>query len=272
MSRINDSEIIKVQYNNDKNLNKRIALHQKFSTNSYGFSKWGFDKYCLSPKLKTLELGCGNGAIWKVNKNRLPENIDLTLTDLSEGMLDAAKSNLKEISSIKYLLMDIQDIKYPDNSFDLVIANHMLYHIPNRISAIKEVARVVKSDGRFCASTNGINNLKEMKEILKAFDSNIDLVSYSVAEEFGLENGEEQLLNCFEKVELLRYEDALEITKPEPLMDYILSMEGHSNVTEIIKGKKIEEFKVYLTDLINKAGSIHISKASGMFIAKFPKK
>jgi ubiquinone/menaquinone biosynthesis C-methylase UbiE len=272
MSRVNDCEIVKVQYNTDKNLNMRGILHQKFSTNKYGWAKWAFDKYCFPPMSNILELGCGNGAIWKSNKNRIPENIHLTLTDLSEGMLEAAKLSLEEISQIEYLLMDIQDMEYQDNLFDLVIANHMLYHVPSRMAAIKEVSRVVKPNGSFYASTNGRNNLKELKEILKDFDSHIDFSTYSVAEEFGLENGSEQLTSYFEEVELFRYEDALEITEPEPLIDYVLSMEGHSNVTEIIKGKKVQEFESYLSDLISKNGSIHISKDAGMFIAKFPKK
>jgi len=270
MSRANDYEIVKLQYNTDKNLNKRRALHLRFSTNKYGWSKWAFERYNLLPKENILELGCGNGAIWKENKDRIPGDVNIVLTDLSQGMLEASKIALEEVHKMQYSLMDIQDIKYPDNSFDVVIANHMLYHVPNRVAAIKEVARVLKPNGRFCASTNGINNLKELKEIVENFDPRVDYATYSIAEEFGLENGSQQLLNSFEKVELLCYEDALEVTEPGPLIDYILSMEGHSNINEVIKDKRLEEFRTYLEDLIKINGSIHITKASGMFIASLP--
>ena len=44
--------------------------------------------------------------------------------------------------------MDIMDIKFPDNSFDWVICNHVLEHISNDIGAMKELYRVLKPNGK----------------------------------------------------------------------------------------------------------------------------
>jgi ubiquinone/menaquinone biosynthesis C-methylase UbiE len=55
-----------------------------------------------------------------------------------------------------FAVVDARDIPFAANSFDAVIANHMLYHIkPGRGQAFSEIARVLKPEGRLYASTNG---------------------------------------------------------------------------------------------------------------------
>jgi len=168
--------------------------------------------------------------------------------------------------------MDIQDIKCEDNSFDVTIANHMLYHVPNRDLAISEIARILKPEGTFYATTNGTNHMKGLKALVKSFDPKIDYAEFSVAKEFGLENGAEQLTKHFESVEILIYEDYLHITEAKPLVDYVLSLVGHVNIQEIMTQSKINDFYNFVEDIILREGSINIPKASGIFIAKKPKK
>ncbi|MBL4931831.1 class I SAM-dependent methyltransferase [Clostridium paridis] len=273
MSRANDRDIVKFQYNSDKNLYARQALHRGFSTNKYGWENWVFDQYMFKPNDKVIEFGCGNGSTWANNSNKIPKDIKVTLTDISEGMLSTAESNLLEIEQIiKYCNMDIQNIKYTNSYFDCAIANHMLYHVQNRDLAISEIARILKEDGTFYVTTNSIYNMKGLKNLVMDFDSRLDYSSFSVASEFGLENGAEQLSKHFESVEKLVYEDSLHITEPKPLVDYVLSLEGHVNIQEIMTESRTKEFYQYLKDIILKDGSIDIPKASGMFIAKKPKK
>lgn len=273
MSRANDRDIVRFQYNSDKNLYARQALHRAFSTNKYGWENWVFDQYMLKPKDRVIEFGCGNGSTWVNNRNKLPKDIKVIVTDLSEGMLSTAQENLLGIDQITdYSVMDIQNIKYEDSSFDCVIANHMLYHVQNRDLAISEVARILKPDGTFHATTNSIYNMKGLKDLVRNFDYRLDYSSFSVANEFGLENGAEQLSKYFESVEKLVYEDSLHITEAKPLADYVLSLEGHVNIQDIMTESRIKDFYEYLNDIILREGSIDIPKASGMFIAKKPKK
>jgi len=273
MSRANDRDIVILQYNSEKNLNARQALHKGFSTNKYGWENWVFDQYMFNPKDRVIEFGCGNGTIWTNNKNKLPKDIKVIMTDLSEGMLQTTKDNLLGVEQvIDYSVMDIQNIKYEDSSFDYAIANHMLYHVPNRDLAISEISRILKADGTFYSTTNSIYNMKEFKDIVENFDSRLDFISFSVAKEFGLENGAEQLTKHFDSVETLVYEDSLHITEAKPLVDYVLSLEGHINIKEIMTESRVEDFYKYLEDMILREGSIDISKKGGMFIAKKPKK
>ncbi|MDF2882488.1 MAG: type 11 methyltransferase [Clostridiaceae bacterium] len=273
MSRANDRDIVRFQYSSDKNLNARQALHNGFSTNKYGWTNWVFDQFMFRPSDRVIEFGCGNGTIWANNRNKIPKYIKVILTDLSEGMLKSAKDKLSDIEQVTdYSVMDIQSIEYEDNSFDSAIANHMLYHVQNRDLAISEIARILKSDGTFYAATNGINNMKGFKALVENFDSRLDYVSFSATKEFGLENGAEQLSKHFDSVEKLIYEDSLHITEAKPLVDYVLSLEGHINIHDIMTESRIKDFYTYLEHIILKEGSIDIPKISGMFIAKKPKK
>lgn len=273
MSRANDRDIVRLQYSSDKNLNVRQALHKGFSTNKYGWENWVFDQYMFQSNDRVIEFGCGNGSIWANNRNKIPKDIKVILTDLSEGMLRSTKDNLFRIEQvIEYSTMDIQNIEYEDSSFDCAIANHMLYHAQNRDLAISEIARILKSDGTFHATTNSIYNMKGFKDLVGNFDSRLDYVSFSVTKEFGLENGAEQLSKHFDSVEKLIYQDSLHITEAKPLVDYVLSLEGHVNIHDIMTESRIKDFCRYLEDIILREGSIDISKTSGMFIAKKPKK
>jgi len=273
MSRANDRDMVRVQYNSDKNLNARQALHYGFSANKYGWFNWVFDQYKFKPNDRVIEFGCGNGSIWANNRNKIPKDIQVILTDLSEGMLESTRDNLLGIDEVfDYSVIDIQNIEYQDNSFDCAIANHMLYHVQNRDLAISEIARILKSDGTFYATTNSLYNMKGLKDLVRNFDSQLDYESFSVSKEFGLENGAKQLSKHFNSVETVVYEDSLHITEAKPLVDYVLSLEGHMNIQDIMTESRIKDFYRYLEDIILREGSIDIPKSSGMFIAKKPKK
>jgi ubiquinone/menaquinone biosynthesis C-methylase UbiE len=113
MSQANDINKVKLQYNTDKNLNSRVALHKYFSTNKYGWANWIFDQYLIQPNARIIEFGCGNGGIWQSSKDRISNGNEIILTNLSEGMLNSARNNLGDISQIiNYSVMDIQNITY----------------------------------------------------------------------------------------------------------------------------------------------------------------
>ena len=273
MSRANDRGIVRFQYNSDKNLYARQALHRGFSTNKYGWENWVFDQYMFKPNDRVIEFGCGNGSTWANNINKIPKDMKVILTDLSEGMLKSTKDNLLGVEKvIDYSVMDIQNIEYEDSSFDCAIANHMLYHVQNKDFAISEIARILKSDGTFYATTNSLYNMTGLKALVRNFDSELDYASFSVAKEFGLENGADQLAKHFDSVEIVVYEDSLHITEAKPLVDYVLSLEGHINIHDIMTESKKKDFYRYLEEIILREGSIDIPKSSGMFIAKKPKK
>jgi SAM-dependent methyltransferase len=188
--------LLERQYRTAENLATRIALHERFSTSREPLPRWVFDRLPLESAVDVLEVGCGNANLWYANRDRIPPGLRLTLTDFSEGMVDEARSRLGALAT--YRVADVQELPFVDASFDLVIANHMLFHVPDRRRALREIARVLRSGGVVIATTNGRNHLCELRAAWSARWSR----------RFGLENGAAQLGRFFTEVEVERFPDA----------------------------------------------------------------
>ena len=257
------------QYANSKNFMARVELNRRFGTNPYKWTSWLFDQIQFKKSARILELGCGNAILWRSNLHQIPEDAHILLSDFSEGMLDDARIIMGDAAdAFEYEVIDAQQIPYPDDSFDIVIANLMLYHIPDRKKAISEISRVLKPDGAFYATAFGLKYMKELSDLVYNYDKKINCSLEPVARAFGLENGEKQLSEYFEDVNLIKYRDGLEVTEAEPLVNYVLSF---TRVKEAIKNDKIKDFEEYITNILKHEGKIKIEKESGMFIARKPK-
>jgi ubiquinone/menaquinone biosynthesis C-methylase UbiE len=259
MPTISDQTYLREQYKNAANLNDRIQLHLRFSTNPYDFHMWVFDQLQLAPDSRVLELGCGPGSLWRPNLVRIPAGWQITLTDFSPGMLAEARANLASARPFAFEQADAQAIPFADRSFDAVIANHMLYHVPDRAKAFAEIRRVLRPGGRFYAATNGENHLREMHELVQQFDSTIGLWNRMT---FRLENGATELAAVFSQVALHRYPSGLVVTEAEPLVAFVASMIGAE-----LAGVRRAEFKRLIEERIASDGPIHITKDTGLFEA-----
>lgn len=263
---INTEKIWLNQYKNAANLSARISLHDLFSTNKYGWHKWFYDQLNLCDDMTVLELGCGNASLWLRNIDRIPKNCKITLTDISEGMIEDARQNLGEYSKkFKFNQADAQNIPYEDNSFDLVIADHIIYHISDKQKALSEIKRVLKPHGYLYLSTIGKNHLIELRELLREFKSNIVISQSDFAEDFGLENGASQSTNYFNTIELLMYEDSLIVSEIEPIINYLYSTTGNSK--EVLVDENLKNFKILVENKMKATGSIFITKNTGLFKA-----
>ena len=251
------------QYRNASNVEIRIRLHEKYSTSKTSWFTWLFDHYDIGHHQNILELGCGNGQLWIENKERIPDNVNILLTDVSKGMLEDARSNLFTIGNIDYKKMNCEHLLLEDESMDLIIANHMLFYVEDLNQALKEIRRVLKKGGIFICSTYGSKHMKEITELVKSFNQKINLSKNKLYEKFGLDNGKELLLKYFDHVDMDYHEDSLEVTDGEDLMNYILSC--HGNQLEYIS-KDYESFLKMIHMKMNQSGKMHISKEAGCFV------
>jgi len=251
------------QYRNADNLNARIAIHERFSTNPQGWFPWMWNILTgLPANAKVLELGCGSGALWMACPERIPAGWSITVSDFSAGMVDAAWRNLITLGrGFKFEQIDAQSIPYPDGAFDIVIANFMLYHIPDRPRALGEIRRVLRAGGHLVAATAGIDHLKEMDEWFARLDPTREMAAFRNL--FTLENGLEQLEPFFSPIEIRRYPDSLRITEIPPLMAYIRSTSSYGSAPEALFVQLEQE----LTAELQAQGEIHITKDSGLFLA-----
>jgi SAM-dependent methyltransferase len=236
------------QYRDDSNFRARVDLHARFSTNPEPWPRWVFDRLEIGSQAGVLEVGCGPAELWKANRDRIPEGWRLVLADLSPGMLEAAHVVLGDRA--EYHVADAQELAFADASFDAAIANHMLYHVPDRARALSELARVLLPGGRFYASTNGAEHLKEIKGLL----------DHESEWHFRLETGEEELAEHFVDVELELYPCDLEVTEVEPVLAFVRSMD-HGEV---------EGAEDRVRGAIEREGSFHVTKSSGLFSCRKP--
>ncbi|WRK54151.1 class I SAM-dependent methyltransferase [Coprobacillaceae bacterium CR2/5/TPMF4] len=104
-----------------------------------------FDHYQFNDGDKILEIGCGDGTLWQCNKGKIPKNIEIILSDISQKMIDESYLKLYDIPQIKsFDLADCFCLPYDDESFEIVIINHVLMYFENLDQALKEIYRVLK--------------------------------------------------------------------------------------------------------------------------------
>jgi SAM-dependent methyltransferase len=270
MNELNAAELLlKEQYANASKFNARIYLHSTFSQNTNPWPCWIWDQLDKSDIANVLELGCGNGLLWRANSPNIPKNWSVTLSDYSQGMLKDAETALKHLEhEIRYELIDAAKIPYPDNHFDLVIANHMLYHVSDLKQVLTEIRRVLKPGGVLCSSTIGSDNMREMKELTLSFDpmSQYGDVLGGIESRFSLDNGDEHLNELFDSVEIRRYPNILSVSEPEAIINYLLSYSGLDNNKIVLDPNKVPMFREFIESKFED-GPFDITIDSGLFIS-----
>ena len=256
---INDTASVAKQYQTSANLSARISIHDKYSVNKQGFGNWITDRYEIEAGMRVLELGCGTGSMWVGKGDLVKKCGKLILSDFSEGMLEQTRETLKDLKGIEYQTIDIQKIPYEEHTFDIVIANMMLYHVPDLQKGLREVRRVLKEGGRFYCATFGENGIMEyIYGLLKDYG-----VQSETNRAFTLQNGAEKLSQVFANVKRCDYPDALEVTNLDDMADYVYSLSGMSGMQDVSRETLLEVLAAHTVN-----GVLRVPKEYGMFIAE----
>jgi SAM-dependent methyltransferase len=258
----------KVQYKDPENLETRVGLHVRFSTNPRGWHRWVFEQMDLPEEARILEVGCGAGHLWAENLSRLPGSWSPTLSDLSAGMVAAARAALSRGGAFGYLVQAVDGLAFPDGRFDAVLANHMLYHAPDQERALGEIVRVLKPGGRLYATTNGRAHLQELWGFVaqaapEAQGSRPEAAWLEAIAGFSLETGGDLLRRWLTDLRLVRYQDALSVTQVAPLVAFVAS----SSLMPVGPQALVRLEEILAAELKAK-GAIHIRKDSGLFMAR----
>ncbi len=222
-------------------------MHDRFSTNPSSYPRWVFDGYDFGEDADVLEVGCGDGMIWRENAERIPEGWRLTLTDLSEGMVEAARAVLGDRA--RYAVASVEELPFADESFDGAIANHMLFHVQDRTRALSEICRVLRPGGLFVATAIGRDHLRELWELEPPRDG----IWSKTRERFTIELARGELAPFFAAIELERYPDSLEVTEADALVDVFRS---RGDVAE----ERLAAIREHVAVPIDRDGSFHVTK------------
>jgi len=258
------------QYKTAGHLSARIRIHQDYSIIKDSVVVKIFDQILdYTPQgAKILEIGTGRGDLWHENRHRIPELWDITLTDISAGMISDQQAFLGDTLTKRFsydVVNANEPLPYADNSFDTVLANYMLYHVSDVAQTLSEIRRVLKPDGVLFAATNGEQHLKMMYVLAQQIEPDTPFSSV-FAQQFGLQNGTAQLLPFFTDIRMLYFQNDLWVTVAQPIIDYIASMVGVDGASVI--AERETDIRENLNRLIAKDGGILIGKQTGMFIAQ----
>lgn len=259
---INKEYLKEKQYKQSKYLEARIAIH-KFGTGKESFHKWVWDKLGVNKPVKILDVGCGTAEFWKENYAGLPKGSALVLTDFSDGMVKKAKESISG-DNITFEVADIDRLPYKDDSFDIVMAHHVVYHAENKDKALSELKRVVKNSGFVTITTNSEKHMINVYEIGRQLDKNFpcDRIIDSFTEKIA----NQMLPKFFKKLETFVSEELLKVDDMDILMDYIKSGVEPRNI--VLRDGFFEDYRKIAQAEMDKNGFFGIMKRSPLYICR----
>ncbi len=209
------------QYADDANLRARQRLwdHQD---PPFDLVAWVLEVAGAAPGRRVLEVGCGNGVYLRELVRR---GVEVVGCDLSIGMLRAAGRAAPRING------DVTALPVADDAFDVVLAPHMLYHVPDREAAAHELRRVLRPGGCCVAVTNGAGHMRALRRLVEEAVRQVDPtweMRNPSTHAFSLENGAAQLEAAFDEVTCMRTNAApVPIRDASLATDYVASVGDH---------------------------------------------
>jgi SAM-dependent methyltransferase len=172
---------------------------------------------------------------------------------------------------------DAQCLPYADATFDVVMANHMLFHVPDIDTTIREFRRVLKPEGVLMTSTNSAHNLPELQVLLRRA---ITLLAppgtphvqppQPASTRFTLESGTKRLSRHFFAVVRHDLPSLFVFPTADPIVDYLDSARSVSEA-QLPPGVQWRDVLMVVREqadrLLEHFGELVINKLNGVLIA-----
>jgi ubiquinone/menaquinone biosynthesis C-methylase UbiE len=265
---IQNQDYVREQYKTPDNLEIRVRTHELYSQPKLDLMEWVLDQIQWQGHEFVVDVGCGSGKYVAPARRRCRHYV---AADLSLGMLTQLESPIPD-----RINLNAEQIPLTNNSADVVLANHMLYHVPDQDAAVAEIARVLRPGGRLLAATNSKHNMAELRALRSAVIQQLtsdvkepDRYYPAVSLAFTLEDGGQLLSRHFAQVERHDLPGALVFPEPQPVIDYIGTIRGRLQqlLPWGITWKDLEELlHQELSQHIGKKGEFRVNKLTGVFV------
>ena len=207
------------QYGDDRNLRARQRLWQH-QVPWFDVAGWVLGLAGLAPGMRVLDAGCGNGEYLRALAGY---PVRAAGCDLSAGMLRA-------VPHPALFCADVAALPVRDGSFDVVLAVHMLYHVPDRQAAVRELRRVLAPAGVCIAVTNGGDHLRPLRAMVEraAREGTPGWSMQAATRAFNADNAAAQLGQAFASVTQVRpaRQPPVVIRDASVVADYVASWDG----------------------------------------------
>jgi SAM-dependent methyltransferase len=252
----------KVQYKTPQNLTCRAEFNARYGTVSW--FGW-LAQQITPPKGHVLDVGCGPGWFWKSVAGRWqPQH--LTLADISPAMLEAAQARLREEFDLSTQQADVTALPFADNSFDDVLAMHMLYHADDPAKALREIARVLRPGGRAILTTVGDDDLAVMGALSReVFGSAGGDLIFPV---FGGNRAATLVPEVFGAVETRLCRDRFEVDDTQAALGYITSFPPGTSASDAQRAQFGDRFEAMR---VAAGGAVAMERQQVLIMARQPK-
>ncbi|KAI4250309.1 MAG: hypothetical protein L6R42_008762 [Xanthoria sp. 1 TBL-2021] len=237
-------------------LAQRVAI-LSYDTNPQPWYSWLSSRLNIAAN-DILEVGSGTGELWRHLDSSLAKTI--TLTDFSSAMCDKLRElRLHASTSMTVKQCDAASLPFEDATFDLVIANHMLYHLDSPEAALLEFSRVLRPGGRLWVSLNGRDHIAELLELGQAVGRPSPILG---AARITAEMAPGSLSKYFKDVATERFPGDFDVPVAEPVLGYLASW-GDEAMTE----KQEADARALVEKRIAEEGSFRARKNMVLFSA-----
>jgi SAM-dependent methyltransferase len=267
-----DPTILRQQaYADDSQLDIRYRTHQLYTVDPVDFGRWTLERLPWRGDERVLDAGCGPGDLLRQMARRGGWSA-LVGFDFSAGMAAQAASAAVGLP-VHFFVADAQSVPFPDSSFDVVMARHMLYHVPDIDRALAEAARVLRPGGHFLATTNSANSMAEYQAMRDRAAARFPALAspQRPTAPFSLEEGPAFLEPHFDRVETHALPGTLRFPTARPFVDYFASARalvmrpGHSDA----EWQEVLAFVQAGTEtVIARQGHFDVTKLTGAIVGR----
>lgn len=211
------------QYRTPDNLMARVALYDRFAQGP-SLQDIRLDQAGIGKNQSVIDFGCGNALTWAraMKRGELPD--DLTLVDLSAGMLASADELLGDATPT-LIEHDLNEPLSLDRQFDTACAFHMLYHLAKPFEAMDEILRHIKKDGRGIIHLNAPDHLSALRKLIHSFEGTDPGPDRFIDGNPSAEAAKNYWRPKFVSCEEIDITQELHVTESGPVLNYILSIE-----------------------------------------------
>lgn len=248
------------------------GFYERFSTNPVGRLAFILKQVDLTrPKLRILDLGCGDARMWAGRK--FSPGTWITLADVHDSALRKARVELERLRSpflCRILNMNrLSELLRDAPPFHIIFVNDALYHAEDVGRTIREIYEHLVPGGQLIASTKGKDNLVELKALIREFDPRIEFFSNHY-QRFSRESGPELLVPPFPSATWIPYPNQLCIDNVEPVIARYMSLRSNDSFFAVMRGNgRLDAFRKFFEEKLRNSpdGSITVTHDIGLFVA-----